>query len=110
MRRFFTFTLLLLIPALLFSQSKQILLPGGKIMNKSDEARVVKKQIMEYRGSSNSDPYDVVQGVTGTLDTLYHRAWDGSWGSTFGFQPQDVMVQWFEAPTEILLLVSRAGA
>lgn len=104
MKRFFTFTLSLLLPALLLAQSKVTLNPGGSLAGPANEVLKIRTAINADRGFSKITPYDrTLAGVTGTIDTLQNAPDDFNWGSNFGEFGQDVFVQWFEAPADLTI-------
>jgi hypothetical protein len=99
MKRFFTFTLSLLLPALLFSANKVVLSPGGSLQGPANEIMKVRHSVDNHRGFSKITPYDYsLNGVTGTIDTL---GFGDTWGTNFGMFGQDIMTQWFEAPADM---------
>ena len=92
MKRFFTFILSLLLPALLFSgQNKAVLLPNGQMIEKNvgnhgrtNEVLPLKHSIVDYRGFNKINPYDNgVEGISGTIDTLRYGPATGNppWNS-----------------------------
>jgi len=102
MKRFFTFTLSLLLPALLLAQSKVNLMPEGSLSGQANEVLKIRTAISSHRGFNKITPYDhSLTGLTGTIDTLRYAAPGFNWGTNFGFFGQDVMVQWFEAPADM---------
>ncbi len=101
MKRFFTFTLSLLLPALLLAQSKVTLNPGGSIAGPANEVLKIRTAVNADRGFSKITPYDQsLDALNGTIDTL-NWAPHSAYNVNFGFFGQDYMVQWFEAPTEM---------
>ncbi len=98
MKRFFTFTLSLLLPAMLLAQSKVVLKPAGS-NGPANEVLKIRTAIDSDRSFSKITPYDhAVSGLTGTVDTLDYGE---TWGTNFGMFGQDYMVQWFEAPADM---------
>jgi Secretion system C-terminal sorting domain len=97
MKLFFTF---LLLCATLLSAQKTFIKPIGQA-GPANEILQIKKVVKNYKGFKNTKPYDTgLAGITGVIDTL-SWATHASYNVNFGFFGQDVMVQWFEAPTDM---------
>ncbi|MCB9058920.1 MAG: T9SS type A sorting domain-containing protein [Calditrichae bacterium] len=105
MKRFFTFALSLLLPALLVAQNKALLMPNGNLVERSNEVLPAKYSILNSSYEVNKMvPYDnSLEGMSGTIDTLRNGPISGNppWNSNFGFFGQDVMLQWFVAPADM---------
>jgi hypothetical protein len=93
---------LLILTASLFAQQRAILKPNGETqILKQNELNRAKFKLNKNQSFKKVIPYDnTLEGVAGSLDTL---GYDGSGGSNFGMYGQDVMMQWFQAPSDMVI-------
>ncbi len=92
-------TILFLYTAILSAQNN-LLKPLGQ-SGPENEILQIKRAVKNFRGFKSIKPYDAgLAGINGVIDTLSWAA-HASYNVNFGFFGQDVMVQWFEAPTDM---------
>jgi len=97
-----TVTTFLVMCATLLSAQNIILKPAGFSSGQQNEIIKIKTMVSSKRGFKKVIPYDnSLNGVTGIIDTMRYAAPNFNWGTNFGFFGQDVMVQWFEAPSDM---------
>jgi Secretion system C-terminal sorting domain len=91
-----------------YAQTTHILKPNGKLYNFSDESRYQKlnethESVVSY-AESNTDSNSIknVVNITGVTDTLGYTRY-GNFNTNFGFHSQDVMMQYFIAPSDMTI-------
>ncbi|GAB4291618.1 MAG: hypothetical protein Kow0098_11020 [Ignavibacteriaceae bacterium] len=94
-----------LLPTILFAQERMVMRPDGKFFKmKGGESTF---EIMKVKPHKNVDGNEIKTldkipaGVNDLLDTLGYN--DGSFNTNFGFFGQDRMIQWFEAPADMII-------
>ncbi|MCH9030423.1 MAG: hypothetical protein IH819_12655, partial [Bacteroidetes bacterium] len=80
----------------LFAQNRKILTPDGKL-HSINEVKKVKQFNKVVPQTKKINP---VNSINGTIDTLEYP---GPWDVNFGFFGQDWLLQWFQAPTDLIL-------
>ena len=115
------FVVILLLPVFTYAQEYTVLKPDGKIIKISGKLHIVDAQRIKKRISGNLDKQNINSSVSttvlspdgGTIDTLKLTP---PWDTSFRFNSQDVMLQWFVAPADLTLMfagfstVDNAGA
>ncbi len=109
-RKLFTISIILaLFASLTIAQNRAIIRSTGEQINlKSD---VDLKEAIHISGMKNFAGQTAVPRflgqkhftAAGTLDTLTHVKLGGTWNTNFGFFGQDVFLQFFEAPADLII-------
>ncbi len=91
------------IPLFINAQNLHILRPDGSVKSSqegeilpSQKAKIVEKTVMKSISH-------IPMNTEGLLDTIYQRDLWPQIDSRFGWQGQDVMIQWFKAPADLIL-------
>ncbi len=80
----------------LFAQNRKILTPDGKLHSINEVKRV--KQFNKV--GPQTKKINPINSINGTIDTL---GFPGPWDSNFDFFGQDWMLQWFQAPADLII-------
>ncbi len=80
----------------LFAQNRKILTPDGKLHSINEVMRV--KQVNE--GNHQTREFTSPNSANNLIDTL---EFTGPWDVNFGFFGQDWLLQWFQAPVDLIL-------
>jgi|GEM_PF-1082681 len=106
MKKFAMF--LFLLSSITFAQERMILKSNGeqiKLNHKKDlREAITESKIKRNDGKIFKSQFISKQSNAAEyVDTLSYRRLDGDWNTNFGFFGQDVMLQWFEATTDMTI-------
>ena len=91
----------MLIPAFISAQEQTYLRPDGKFYKSSKVPTSYEAMKMKHPRVQQSNIPGPLAGVNGLLDTLRYDF--ESPGSNFGLNGQDILIQWFEAPADLII-------
>ena len=108
-KKLFTVTFLLLCFSLMvYAQEKSVLKPvGSAYISKHNSPEIIVEQPTKgatIYPSSRISNFPLPSAVLGTIDTLsYRKSLGGNWNTNFGMFAGDYMVQWYEAPADLII-------
>ncbi len=107
LRKLFTISFLLLLTSMMFAQERALIKATGEVLELKSQGSLMEAIRVSGLKSEGIDVAKIESslaktlGATDTLGYNTHPLWDGATKYRFGYDPLDVMVQWFVAPTNL---------
>jgi len=97
----------ILLPAFLSAQERTVLRPDGKLIKLKGDLKNLEVQSITEGKSGNLEQHNIIK-TSSEAPNLPNVAMDtlklpGPWNTNFGLFGHDVMLQWFEAPADLIL-------
>lgn len=107
LRKLFTISFLLILTSMMFAQERAILKPNGEVLSLKAQGSLMEAIRVSGLRAEGMTEAQIAQSLSKSLateDTLSYTDYPGWAEATkyrFGYDPLDVMVQWYVAPTDL---------